>query len=112
MIEDGVDADARDRARERRARAHVGAVAEREVLVGVRAIDEELVGAVEDALVAIRRGGADDHALARVHRATADLGVAHAPARQEQDRRRGAQALLDRVAEERPIGAHGRFERG
>ena len=62
-VEEGADTDARDRARERGARAHVRAVAERQVLLGVGAIDAELVGVVEHALVAVRRREAGDHAL-------------------------------------------------
>ncbi len=105
VIEHRVDADAGDGARERRARAHVRAVAEREVLVGVGAVDLELVGRVEDPVVAVRRRGADHDSFAPMHGTTGDLGVAHASAREEQDRGSEPQALLDRGREERAVGA-------
>ena len=55
MVEHCFDPDARDRACERRARAHVRAVAERQVLIGVLAVEDEIVGGGEVALVAIGR---------------------------------------------------------
>ena len=111
-VEDRADADARDGARQRRARADVRAVAEGEVLVGIAAIDMEVVGVSEHALVAIRRSRADDDAFAGAHRTAADLGVAYATASQEQHRRCEAEALFDRGRQERAIGAQRRLELG
>ncbi len=87
VVEHRVDADARDRAGERRARADVRAEAERQVLIGVLAVEDELVGVGEMTLVAIGRRRADDDTFARVHGTARDLGVAHAAASQEQQRR-------------------------
>ena len=106
------ESDARDRARERRARADVRAVPEREVLVGVRAVEVELVGSREDALVSVRARRTDRDPLAGVDRAAADLRVAHAAAREEQDRRREPEALLDRDGDTRAIRAQRGLGRG
>ena len=53
-VEQALDADAAPRPRERRARAGVRAVPERDVLPGVGAVDVELGRGVEAARVAVR----------------------------------------------------------
>ena len=58
-VEKAFDGSLGPRARERRARAGVDAVSEREVLATVRSVEAELVWALERARVAI--GGAREH---------------------------------------------------
>ena len=98
-VEVGGHPDARDRAGERGARAHVRAVTEAEVLVRVGPVGLEVLGVGEDLFVAVRAAHPDDHAFADAHRRARDRGRVHAAAGDEQDRRADAQALLDRAIE-------------
>ena len=84
-------------ARERGAGADVRAVPEREVLIGVDTVEVELVAVLEQPLVAVGRADADDDPLALDDLRLADRGRVRARPGDEQDRRREAQALLDRA---------------
>ena len=70
-------------------------VAERQVLVGIGSVDAELVGGLEDALVAVGRRGAHDQPLAVVHRTAAHVGVGDAAPHDEHHRGPQPQALFD-----------------
>src|SRR4030095_4296728 len=81
------DPDAGDDPRQRRPRAHVGPVTERQVLVGVGPVDPELVAFLEELLVAVGRPGADDYPLAGLDGAAGDGCFTDASAGDEEEGR-------------------------
>ncbi len=85
-------------------------VPERQLLVEIFAVEAELVRVLEHPLVAVGGREPDDDALARVHRAPTNLGIAHAAAGREQYRRRDTQTFFDRGNQSRAIGADRVFE--
>src|SRR5947207_3753608 len=85
VIQERLYREACDNTRERRARADMGAVAEGEMLIGIRARDVELIGPNEDPFVAVRGRGTDDHPLARFDGTFAHFGRRYTTTRQEQD---------------------------
>ena len=96
--------DARLGARKRRAGARVGAVAERDVLAGVGAVDVELVGVLEAARVAVRGAVEHHHRRARGDVDAADGGRRARQAEVALDRALVAQRLLDEVRDAIAVG--------
>src|SRR5215211_4974629 len=82
-------------ARQRRAEAAVGTDPERDVPVRL-AVDEHLVGSVEDLLIAVARRPHEQHAIAFGDRTATDLDVSLRRSRQRELWRADPKELLDR----------------
>ena len=91
--------------RQTRAQAEVAPAAAEGVVVGLEAVDVELLGALEDGLVAGRARVPHDHAVARGDLPARDLGVAGGGAVEPLHDARPAQDLLDGAGDQVRVGA-------
>ena len=109
-LEQLLDRDAHLEPRQVRADAAMRADPERHV-AAVPPVEVELVGVLEDGLVAVGRAEQQEQPIARLQRLTAEARVAGDRAREAGDRRVQAQRLLDHVVDQRRIGSQRRTVR-